>query len=139
MLTFYSLYKDILYPKLKYAASSSVGTLFDYLIFLVLYNSLGISALYSHVISYSFGAIINFFLHKNFIFDIQRKALHAFLLSISFSVIGLMLSSSILWMLLNLTPLVQWPILAKVITSSLIFLFNYYSKQYAFERSITKI
>ncbi len=139
MSYFRSLYIEVIQPKLKFATSSSIGTALDYLIFIVLFNFIGTSSIYSHAISYSLGAITNFFLHKKFVFTLKRKVLRAFFLSISFSIFGLFLSSLILWVLLTLTHLNEWTLLAKIITSSLIFLFNYYSKQYSFEKGITKI
>lgn len=94
--------KKLFFLKVKFAMTSSVATLVDYGLYLALVYSV-LSPVLSNIVSASCGMIVNFFLQKRFVFNLQRKvstalpwrswfplaALHWALPSFGYSTIGL--------------------------------------------------
>ncbi len=127
--------KSFIIPKLKYGANSAIATSINYLVFFSLIEFVGsLPVPVVQVIAYSTAVVANFFLQKTFVFELKRKALTAFHLSIAFSVIGLGLSTLIIYLLIQIPFLAEYLIVAKVLTTGSVFLYNFYTKRYAFER-----
>jgi putative flippase GtrA len=116
----------------KFLTSSVIATGVDYLLYLLL-HWLWFDPVTAHSISYPIAVVVNFYLQKRFIFDLKRKAHHAFAISMLFSVIGWGLGVAMMWGLVKLPVLSDWPILAKIIVTGVLFFFNFYTKRYAFE------
>ena len=127
------LFKRLLTRIFKFALTSGIATLVDYVIFLVL-SKYFFNITLSNVISYSCGMFVNFYLQRRFIFSQTVKSRHALILSILFSLIGLALNTSIVYGLTEYTILIELPIVAKLIATGVVFFYNYFTKQYAFER-----
>lgn len=121
-----------LLPKTKFLTSSVIATAVDYLLYL-LFDWLWFDPVTAHSISYPIAVVVNFYLQKRFIFDLNRKAHHAFAISMLFSVIGWGLGVGMMYFLVKLPVLETWPILAKIIVTGVLFFFNFYTKRYAFE------
>jgi putative flippase GtrA len=119
-------------PQTKFLTSSVIATGVDYVLYLLL-NWLWFDPVTAHTISYPIAVVVNFYLQKRFIFDLKRKAHHAFAISMLFSVIGWGLGVAMMWGLVKLPILCDWPILAKIIVTGVLFFFNFYTKRYAFE------
>jgi putative flippase GtrA len=129
--------KAFIVPKLKFAVTSSVATLVDYGIYLTLTLSFLVNESVSHAISYSIGMIINFLLQRKFIFESKRRTSTIFAMSVMFSLIGWVLSQGIFNLLIYMVPFFgKYDILAKVVTTGTIFLYNFYTKRFSFERKI---
>ena len=91
----------------------------------------------SHAISYSVAMIVNFLMQKRFIFENNRKTGHAFMLSVLFSVIGWMLSQLLFNILIHYTAFFKtYDILAKILVTGSIFLYNFYTKRFSFEKRV---
>ncbi|MCU0345543.1 MAG: GtrA family protein [Saprospiraceae bacterium] len=116
----------------KFLTSSVIATGVDYVLYLLL-DWLWFDPVTAHTISYPIAVVVNFYLQKRFIFDLKRKAHHAFAISMLFSVIGWGLGVAMFWGLVKLPILCDWPILAKIIVTGVLFFFNFYTKRYAFE------
>ncbi|RNC79409.1 MAG: GtrA family protein [Balneola sp.] len=127
--------KSFIIPKLKYGANSAIATSINYLVFFSLVEFVvSIPVVLAQVIAYSTAVVVNFFLQKAFVFELHRRVATAFHLSVIFSVIGLGLSTLIIYLLIQLPFFEEHLLAAKVITTSTVFLYNFYSKRYAFER-----
>jgi putative flippase GtrA len=116
----------------KFLTSSVIATGVDYALFLLL-DWLWFDPVVAHTISYPIAVLVNFYLQKRFIFELKRKAHHAFVISMLFSVLGWGLGVGMMWLLVKLPVLCDWPILAKIIVTGVLFFFNFYTKRYAFE------
>jgi len=119
--------------KLRFAISSLIATACDHILFVVLIQ-FGTAAAVSNFISQGFGMVINFVLQKQFIFQLKRNAWLAFLLSLVFSLIGLLLGSFIVHFMTSLPAIDQMPYVGKLIATGIVFFYNYFTKRFAFER-----
>ena len=128
------LIKKLLVMKSKFAASSGVATLADMGLFWVLTQVTALPKEVINVISSLVGMVINFFLQKKFIFELNRKVSTAFLISLCVSLGGIFLSTSIIHFLLKVSIFETYPILAKLIATGIVFFYNFYLKRFAFEK-----
>jgi putative flippase GtrA len=124
---------SILIRQTKFAATSSIATLVDYVLYLVLVHFF-LNPVLSNLISYGTAILINFQLQKKFIFILRRKVTHAFMLSLSFSLIGLALSTLLIFILTRFSFFQDFQFLTKLIVTGIIFFYNFFTKQFAFEK-----
>lgn len=82
------------------------------------------------------GMLTNFVLHRKFIFAKVRTVTSSFVWSISFSLLAIALAGSLVHYLYQIPFFNDHPMLMKVGVSVLFFIFNFYTKQYAFEKKI---
>lgn len=126
---------NVIVPKLKFAITSSVATLVDYLLYLFLVY-LFFGPVVSNIISAGTGMITNFVLQKKFVFLLKRDLKVAFLLSVFFSLAGIGLSTLFIY-LLNLLPFFQvHQYITKLLVTGIIFFYNFYTKRFAFEKRL---
>lgn len=126
---------EFVIPKLKYGASSAVATSVDYLVFFLIVHFTSVSyATLAQVFAYACGLLTNFFLQKRFVFALNRNVYTTFQLSLSFSLLGLFVSSSLIYLLSQTAFFKEYLILAKILVTGVMFLYNFYSKRFAFER-----
>lgn len=130
--------KKLFFLKLRYAASGLVATSVDYTIYMVLVNRV-FSPVVSNVISYSISAVVNFLLQKRFVFTLQRKASTAFVLSLMVSLGGLLLSTTIIYYLSQIEFFAARQYLTKLITTGIVFFYNFYLKRYVFEKRFLSV
>lgn len=119
--------------QIKFAMTSSIATLVDYTLYLVLVN-LFLGPVLSNIISYGTGMLINFLLQRKFIFLLNRKVISAFALSMSFSVIGLVLSTTLIYLLTQIAFFSEYQFITKLLVTGIIFFYNFFTKRYAFEK-----
>lgn len=130
-------FRKLLERKLKFGFYSAIATFIDYLIYITLvYTETQI--VFAHIVSYSCGAVINFFFQKKFIFNLNKKGHVAFATSITFSLLGLTLSSVLISYLKDVSFLEIHPILPKIIVTGVVFFYNFYTKRFAFEGFLKK-
>lgn len=124
-----------IYPKIKFAATSAVATSVDYLLFfLIIYAATQRYIILAQIVAYSAGLITNFLLQKKFIFELRRTTFSTFQLSVSFSLVGLGLSTLFLYLLTQMAFFREHLILAKILITAVIFFYNFYTKRFAFEK-----
>ena len=113
--------------------TSSVATVVDYSLYLVLVYTV-LTPVPSNVISASCGMVVNFFLQKRFVFNLQRKTSTAFLLATVVSLGGIALGTLIIWGLnhWNFFQLHQY--VTKLCATGLVFFYNFYLKRFVFEK-----
>ncbi|MBX2816339.1 MAG: GtrA family protein [Saprospiraceae bacterium] len=122
-------------PKLKFASTSALATLVDYGLFILLAYS-GMDKTKSNLISATSGFLVNFFLQKTFIFESKRSTQQSFMYSLTFSLIGIGISTAIIHFLVKIPFLDKHAFLAKLIATGVMFFYNYYTKQIAFEKKV---
>ena len=119
--------------KLRFAISSAIATTVDHILFVVLVH-FGLSPGVANVFSQGTGMGINFLLQKEFIFKLNRPLWQAFLFSLGFSMTGLFIGSLLVHIITQLPLIEHVPYLGKVIATCIVFLYNYFTKRYAFEK-----
>ena len=121
--------------KIPFALSGLVATGINYGVYLLLvdrYLPPGPATL----IAYSSSVIVNFFLQRYFVFELNRSLRSAFAWSMLVSAGGLLLD----WLIvtgLHRFPLVggaEWAI--KLVATFLVFFYNFYLKRYVFEGAV---
>lgn len=90
----------------------------------------------SDMIAYASGVLFNYTLHKRFIFEQRRSASVTFALYMLVSVIGLAMSAGLTWVFVKMPFFAQHPPIMKITTMSLVFIYNFFSKRFAFEKRI---
>jgi putative flippase GtrA len=125
--------KDLFLLKLKFAGSSSVATLVDYILYLSLVNRV-LTPGYANLVSSGTGMLINFFLQKKYVFHLDRKVHVALLISLVTSLIGIGLSTLIVITLSKVEFFNEVQFLTKAIATGLVFFYNFFMKRFAFER-----
>lgn len=124
--------RKFVYEKLKFGLTSSFATLVDYVIYVTLIY-VEFTPVVANAISYSNGIVVNFFLQRTFIFQSKRNAYFTFFLSVTFSLIGLGISSLIIYTLLQIPTLNDYPVVVKMISTGVVFFYNFYTKRFAFQ------
>ncbi len=127
--------KNFIIPKVKFATTSAVATVVDYSLYLILV-AYSFNPVIANIIAAGCGMLINFLLQKRFIFTLERRTSAAFAWSITFSLIGIGLSTTLIFLLNKITFFQQYQFITKLIAVGLIFLYNFYTKRFAFERKL---
>lgn len=125
-------------PKVKFGIGSAISTGIDYTIFFGLYwADLGIKIAFIQGIAQASGMLSNFIIQRNFIFNKERGLFASFGWSLTFSVITITLSSLTIHWLYTFSFFQTYPILMKLLVTGVFFFFNYYTKQYSFEKKVS--
>ena len=119
--------------KVKFAMSSSVATLVDYVLYQVLVRYL-FSPVVSNLVSATVGMVINFFLQKKYIFELKRSVNITFIISLLVSVGGIGISTIIIHFLNKSEMLAGNQYIIKAIATGTVFFYNFYMKRFAFEK-----
>ena len=133
-------------PKLKFAGTSGIATAIDYGITFFILDILGIKLSFSYLninfqlanmIGVGTGMISNFLLQKKFVFSTKRNIYLIFFMTIGFSVASFLLNQWLFsWLRNNFEFLSQHTYISKVIVTGIMFIFNFYTKRFSFERSL---
>ncbi|NND08942.1 MAG: GtrA family protein [Saprospiraceae bacterium] len=138
MMNLRGIARDFILPKAKFASTSLLATIVDYTLYLALYYA-GLGKISSNIISASCGFLVNFFLQKKFIFALKRKVRTTFLLSMSFSIIGIAVSTLLIYWISKIEFFDDHQYVTKGIVTGIMFFYNYYTKQIAFEKKVNKL
>lgn len=114
----------------KFFGSSVIATGIDFLLYTGLIHLL--SPTVSNLISASIGLLTNFFLQKNYVFNPSNTWYTSLFLSTLFSLFGLAIGTGLIYIMTNFTVLSELPLIAKVISTAIIFFYNYFTKKIAF-------
>jgi putative flippase GtrA len=117
----------------RFAMTSGVATLFDYVVYLFLVGRFFSPAL-SNIISYSGAMILNFILQKRFVFSLQRKLGSAFALALLVSLGGMLISTGIVYTLSRIGFFNEHQYITKLIATGIVFFYNFYFKRFVFEK-----
>lgn len=136
-MSIYQQIKNFIIPKLKFAATSLVATLLDYILYLILVTWVLMTSTISNIISASCGMLINFLLQKKYVFMLKRNLYLTFTMSIAFSFIGIGLGTTIIYYLTQVKFFAENQPITKLIVTGVIFFYNFYTKRFAFEKKVT--
>lgn len=130
--------KGYVLPKAKFASTSLLATIVDYALYLSLYYA-GLGKVPSNIISASCGFLVNFFLQKKFIFSLKRNLRATFFLSMTFSLVGIAVSTFLIFWLSKIQFFNDYQYITKLVVTGMMFFYNYYTKQIAFEKKVSKL
>lgn len=122
-------------PKLKFASTSAVATAVDFVLYLVLVYG-GLAETVSNVISASCGFLVNFILQRRYVFALKRKLRMAFLISVSSSLIGIGISTGLIYLFNKVPFLNAHQYITKLLVIGIMFFYNFYTKRFAFEKRL---
>ncbi|MFK7969719.1 MAG: GtrA family protein [Bacteroidia bacterium] len=131
---FQRLWQKAIVPKLKFAASSGLATSVDYGVFFSL-TAMGIAPGAAQLVAAFCGMVINFFLQKRFIFKLEGRTSDVFILSMMVSLGGILLSGLYIWGLVQFPFFAKNLLVAKLLVTGTIFLYNFYLKKWVFGSS----
>ncbi len=124
---------ELVSKKARFAVGGALATGIDYLIYFPLFEQ-GVAPVKAQVIAYSVSVVVNFLFQKYFVFEQQGSTRATVLWSMLVSLGGLVLSAGIIYVL-NWYPFFQeYQLIAKLMTTGLVFFYNFYCKRYVFER-----
>lgn len=118
----------------KYAIASFVATLWEYALYSLFVYVFVLDKTVAHISSFAIAMVTNFFLQRFFVFQLNRPVLKVFVIAMSVSLGGLLLSSVIFSSLMKIAFFAKNHYLAKVMASATTFLYNFYLKRFAFEK-----
>lgn len=125
--------KNLLLLKFKFGLSGLVATAINYGLYLLLVNRF-FEPVPANIIAYSTAVIVNFILQKRFVFESQGKVSTIFLRAMLVSVIGLAIDTSIIYFLNRIPFFSDHQAITKLISTGIVFFYNFYFKRYAFEK-----
>jgi putative flippase GtrA len=125
--------KELLLLKFKFGLSGLVATSINYGLYLVLVNRV-LPPVPANIIAYSTAVIVNFILQKRFVFTTQGKVSTVFMRAMLVSLIGLGIDTGIIYVLNQTTFFMEHQAITKLISTGIVFFYNFYFKRYAFER-----
>ncbi|NND76833.1 MAG: GtrA family protein [Flavobacteriales bacterium] len=138
--------KAFLIPKIKFAGTSGIATAVDYALVFILLNIMNITSNFEFIgidfklanaIGVSVGMITNFILQKKFVFDTNRNVFLVFFMTIGFSVAGFLLNQWLFDFLRDtIIFLSKHTFITKAFVTGFMFLFNFYTKRFSFEKSL---
>lgn len=127
--------KETIKRMVFFGGVSSIATLLDFVLFrFVFYYVLPL--FWAEILASLIGMVLNFFLQKKYVFELKRKSYTAFFLSLLFSLIILFFGGFILTQLTKIELFATYISLAKLSTMGIKFLFNFFSKQWVFEKKL---
>lgn len=112
---------------IRYAIVSLFVTAVDYATFFFTY--LFTNVFLAQFIAYLIAILLSFKLHGNLVFGINRKTHVALTAVVFFSLIGLMVSYAMLYIYIFLTKNVY---MSKILLTLSMFIYNFYSKKFAY-------
>lgn len=126
-------YKNIIVSMTKFMASGLLATLIDIALFTFVFSTF-MHVYYAELLAGSVGMVVNFILHKRYVFELKRNAYVAFVLYIGFSLIALFFGAWLIEILVEVEWLAVYLIVPKLIVTGVKFFYNYFTKRWVFER-----
>jgi len=123
---------NLLMMKARFAMTGAFATGVDYVIYLSLVNRV-FSPVVSNLIAYPCGVLVNFVLHRRFVFHMKGKPARTFLFSILVSAGGMGLSTLLIYALSQVTFFSEHQPVTKLVSASVVFFYNFYLKRFVFE------
>jgi len=124
----------LLLLKGKYATASLVATLLEYVLYSLFVYVFLIGKTKAHIISFAIAMVSNFLFQRFFVFKLNRPVLKVFVMAMTVSLGGLLLSTFIFSSLMKVSFFVRYHYLAKLLASGTTFLYNFYLRRFAFEK-----
>ena len=124
---------ELLSKKARFAVGGGLATGIDYLIYFPLFAQ-GVAPVKAQILAYSVSALFNFLFQKFFVFEQKGSTRTTFMLSMLVSVGGLGISTALIYVLNQFPFFYNYQLLTKLLTTGIVFFYNFYCKRYVFER-----
>lgn len=128
-----ALLKQLILLKFKFGLSGLVATAINYGLYLALVHRV-FPPVTANLIAYSTAVVVNFILQKRFVFESKGKVSTIFLRAMLVSVIGLGIDTAIIAGLSSIEFFNTHQAITKLISTGIVFFYNFYFKRYAFEK-----
>ena len=125
--------KELILLKFKFGLSSLVATSVNYFLYILLEQQLAVRAV-ANFIAYFSGVLVNFILQRKFVFESKGKLSSIFLRAMLVSVFGYLLDTAIIYGLSQFAFFDAHQTVTKLISTGIVFFYNFYFKRYAFEK-----
>ncbi len=125
-------WKQLIGQVLKFATSGAIATAINIGLYLLLVGR-GVPPVPSNIIAYSMAVLVNFSLHRRFVFKLKGSVKRAFLLSMLASLIGMGIDTTLVWAFNQVDFLFKRQLLLKLLSTGIVFGYNFLSKRYVFE------
>jgi putative flippase GtrA len=123
---------NLLIVKARFAMTGAFATGVDYIVYLLLVNRV-FTPVISNLISYPCGVLVNFMLHRRFVFHMKGQPGRTFLFSVLVSVGGMGLSTLLIYLLSEVSFFSEHQPITKLASASVVFFYNFYLKRFVFE------
>ena len=123
--------KKLLNQIIKFIISGGIATIIDWGLYYLLYNYLKINPLVANVISFTISLLYNYFASIKWVFKIKNSNKKKFIYFIIFSLIGLLISEIILFVMINKLSINK--MFSKIISSLIIVVYNFITRKKVLE------
>ena len=123
--------KKLLNQIIKFIISGGIATIIDWVIYYLLYNYLKINPLVANIISFTISLLYNYLASIKWVFKIKNSNKKKFIYFIIFSLIGLLISEIILFVMIN--KLYINKMFSKIISSLIIVVYNFITRKKVLE------
>ncbi|MEM1217811.1 MAG: GtrA family protein [Bacteroidota bacterium] len=132
--------KKLFFIQLRFALTSSMATLVDLGLWTLLTYLKLLAPETANIVSGFCGMVVNFFLQKRYVFDLQRKVSTAFIMALVVSLGGIALGTFIISLLVQIPFFTgDFQILAKLCATGIVFFYNFFLKRYVFEKRFFEV
>ena len=115
----------------KFFVVGIIATVIDYVILIICKELIGLPILLSTSIAFVISLIFNYILSTKWVFKVSSSRKKS-ILFILFSIIGLLLTEFIMW-LLNIKLLINY-LIVKVIATAIVMVFNFITRKFILEK-----
>ncbi len=122
---------DKLHEMFIFLVVGGICFIFELTLLFILVDYLHFHYLFSSALAFSVAVIINYILCKKFVFQVQNKSRKAFILFVVTSIIGLSINQLCMWFLVEF--LFWHYLLAKILATAIVTLWNYATKKKVLE------
>ena len=118
----------------KFIIISGTATIIDWILYYLLYNYCNLEPLIANIISFSISTIYNYLLSIKYVFVVNKENSKKknFIIFITTSMMALLLSEGLLYLMINILSLNK--MLAKVIATIIVMIFNFVTKKIFLEK-----
>ena len=122
---------------IKFVIVGGIATVIDFAVFFVLHDVFKVPTLPSNIISFSVSVVYNYIASVKWVFDVKKDdPKKQFIIFMILSIIGLLLNTLIVYVTIDI--LHWWSLLAKVIATGIVMVFNFITRKMFLEKRATK-
>ena len=122
---------------IKFVIVGGIATIIDYIIFFLLHELLKVPTLPSNITSFTISVIYNYIASVKWVFDVKKDdPKKQFIVFIILSLIGLLINTIIVYITIDI--LKWWSIIAKVLATGIVMVFNFITRKLFLEKRTTK-
>jgi len=128
--------KKLFKQLIRFGFVGGIAFLIDYGILVFLTEVFSIHVLISNAIAFTVAVIVNYILSIKWVFHLHGKRNHKtdFIVFISLSIIGLLINQLIMWLLID--KIYIHYMIAKLVATAVVLVFNFITRKIFFETSI---